>query len=51
MDQVISSLKKYGSKAVNWANKNKGKILHWITLDGLPAPEVVAKIKSILGLK
>nr|BAF75975.1 lacticin Z [Lactococcus lactis]BAM73616.1 lacticin Z [Lactococcus lactis] len=48
--KVVQILAKYGSKAVQWAWANKGKILDWINA-GQAIDWVVEKIKQILGIK
>ncbi len=48
--KVVQLLAKYGSKAVQWAWANKGKILDWLNA-GQAIDWVVSKIKQILGIK
>ncbi len=48
--RLISMLAKYGKRAVDWAWKNKDRILRWIT-DGMAIEWIINQIKKILGIK
>lgn len=48
--RVVQLLAKYGSRAVQWAWANKGRILDWLNA-GAAVEWVVNKIKQILGIK